>query len=74
MTAEHLQVAAAGPLRLCLVVSFGDLFPKTETGLLIPDDGIVRDADPSVVQSHGLLAGVCRPAQGLLNRRLKSKL
>ena len=58
MTAEHLQVAAVGPLRLSLVVSFSDLLSKTQAVLLIPGDEIVRDADPSVVQSQRLFAAV----------------
>ena len=33
-------------------------FQKTLVGLLIPDDKIVRDADPSVVQSQRLLLAV----------------
>ena len=40
MTAEYLQVAAAGPLRLLLVASVGDLFPKTLAGLSISSNYI----------------------------------
>ena len=52
VTAEHLHVAGKGLLRPSCVVNFGEFFPEIQVGLLIPDDRIVRDDDPSVVQSN----------------------
>ena len=58
MTAEHLHVAAKDLLRPSCIVKLGDFFPETQAGLLIADDRIVRDGDPSVVQSQRLLLAV----------------